>query len=157
MSRTRIKDERIISEIQKYSTHGFMIVFVGFMVSLLVKVFILQWDIKYWLDTFVIVMAGCLYITVRSVKNGIYLLPSKEGEGDVRRYKKINLIGGAVSTLIWAALMFLSDFREAGELDIAKSIMSTLVGSVIFFVGITWIQWFIIKRSNKNADKSLDG
>ncbi|MEK3660057.1 DUF6773 family protein [Paenibacillus sp. FSL F4-0236] len=157
MSRTRIKDERIISEIQKFSTHGFMIVFVGFMVSLLVKVFILQWDIKYWFDTFVIVMAGCLYITVRSVKNGIYLLPSKEGEGDVRRYKKINLIGGAVSTLIWAALMFLSDFREAGELDIAKSIMSTLVGSVIFFVGITWIQWFIIKRSNKNADKSLDG
>ncbi|MFD5020305.1 DUF6773 family protein [Paenibacillus sp. NPDC058367] len=157
MSRTRIKDERIISEIQKFSTHGFMIVFVGFMVSLLVKVFILQWDIKYWFDTFVIVMAGCLYITVRSVKNGIYLLPSKEGEGDVRRYKKINLIGGAVSTLIWAALMFLSDFREAGELDIAKSIMSTLVGSVIFFVGITWIQWFIIKRSNKNADKSLEG
>ncbi|WP_339796003.1 DUF6773 family protein [Paenibacillus sp. FSL R5-0744] len=157
MSRTRIKDERIISEIQKFSTHGFMIVFVGFMVSLLVKVFILQWDIKYWFDMFVIVMAGCLYITVRSVKNGIYLLPSKEGEGDVRWYKKINLIGGAVSTLIWAALMFLSDFREAGELDIAKSIMSTLVGSVIFFVGITWIQWFIIKRSNKNADKSLDG
>lgn len=68
MSRTRIKDERIISEIQKFSTHGFMIVFVGFMVSLLVKVFILQWDIKYWFDTFVIVMAGCLYITVRSVK-----------------------------------------------------------------------------------------
>ncbi|MEK4295817.1 hypothetical protein BSK65_05585 [Paenibacillus odorifer] len=155
MSRTRIKDERIISEIQKFSTHGFMIVFVGFMVSLLVKVFILQWDIKYWLDTFVIVMGGCLYITVRSVKNGIYLLPSKEG--DVRRYKKINLIWGAVSTLIWAALMFLSDFREAGELDIAKSIMSTLLGSVIFFVGITWMQWFIIKRSNKNADKSLDG
>lgn len=155
MSRTRIKDERIISEIQKFSTHGFMIVFVGFMVSLLVKVFILQWDIKYWLDTFVIVMAGCLYITVRSVKNGIYLLPSKEG--DVRRYKKINLIGGVVSTFVWAALMFLSDFREAGDLHIAKSIMSTLVGSVIFFVGITWLQWFIIKRSNKNADKSLEG
>ncbi|WP_339286703.1 hypothetical protein [Paenibacillus sp. FSL E2-0201] len=39
----------------------------------------------------------------------------------------------------------------------AKSIMSTLVGSVIFFIGITWMQWFIIKKSNKNADKNLDG
>lgn len=155
MRGSKIKDERIITEIQKFSTHGFMIVFVGFMVSLLVKVFILQWDIKYWLDTFVIVMIGCLYITVRCVKDGLYLLPSKEG--DVRWYKKNNLIGGAVSTLIWAALMFLFDLREAGELDIAKSIMSTLVGSVIFFIGITWMQWVIIKKSNKNADKNLDG
>lgn len=63
MRGSRIKDERIITEIQKFSTHGFMIVFVGFMVSLFVKVFMLQWDIKYWLDTFVIVMAGCLYIS----------------------------------------------------------------------------------------------
>lgn len=155
MGGSRIKDERIITEIQKFSTHGFMIVFVGFMVSLFVKVFMLQWDIKYWLDTFVIVMIGCLYITVRCVKNGIYLLPSNEG--DVRRYKKINLIGGVISTLVWAALMFLSDVREAGELNIGKSIMSTLVGSVIFFIGITWMQWFIIKRSNRNADKSLEG
>ncbi|HBS45117.1 MAG TPA: hypothetical protein DEA91_12815 [Paenibacillus sp.] len=74
--------------------------------------------------------------------NGIYLLPSKEG--DVRGYKKINLFWGAAS---------LSDLREAGDLDIAKSIMSILVGSFIFFKGITWMQWFIIKRSNKDADK----
>ena len=83
--------------------------------------------------------------------NGIYLLPSKEG--DVRGYKKINLFWGAASTLIWAVLMFVSDLREAGDLDIAKSIMSILVGSFIFFKGITWMQWFIIKRSNKDADK----
>ncbi len=132
-----------------------MIVFVGLMVSLFVKVFILQWDIKYWLDTFVIVMVGCLYITVRSVKDGIYLLPSKEG--DVRQFKKINLIWGVVSTLIWAVLMFLSDLREPGEVDISKSLLSTLVGAVIFFIGITWGMWFLIKRSNKNSDKNLDG
>ncbi|WP_313637292.1 DUF6773 family protein [Paenibacillus sp.] len=155
MRRTRIKDERIITEIQKFSSHGFLIVFVGLMVSLFVKVFILQWDIKYWLDTFVIVMVGCLYITVRSVKDGIYLLPSKEG--DVRQFKKINLIWGVVSTLIWAVLMFLSDLREPGEVDISKSLLSTLVGAVIFFIGITWGMWFLIKRSNKNSDKNLDG
>ncbi|KTD86567.1 hypothetical protein [Paenibacillus etheri] len=90
MRGSRIKDERIITEIQKFSTHRFMIVFVGFLVSLFVKV-------------------------------------------------------------------YLSDLREAGQLDIAKSIMSTLVGSVIFFIGITWMQWFIIKKSNKNADKNLNG
>jgi hypothetical protein len=152
---TRIKDERIITEIQKISTHGFMIVLVGFMISLFVKVFILQWDFKYWLDSFVIVMVACLYITVRCVKDGIYLLPSNKG--DVRQYKKSNLIGGVVSTIIWTALMFLSDLKEAGDLNIAKSIMSTLAGSVLFFIGITWMQWFIIKRSNKNADKKLEG
>lgn len=150
----RIKDERIITEIQKLSSHGFMIVFVGFMVSLIVKVFILQWDYKYWLDNFLIVMAACFYVTVRCVKDGIYLLPSKEG--DIKRFKKTNLIGGAVSTLVWATLMFISDLREAGDLDVGESIMSILVGSVVFFIGTTWFQWFMIKRSNKNADKNLD-
>jgi hypothetical protein len=37
---SRIKDEWIITEIQKFSTYGFMIVFVGFLVSLFVKVFL---------------------------------------------------------------------------------------------------------------------
>ncbi|MDH6368965.1 Kef-type K+ transport system membrane component KefB [Paenibacillus sp. PastF-3] len=155
MRGTRIKDERIITEVQKISTYGFMIVLVGLLVSLFVKVFILQWDFKYWWDSFVIVMVACSYITVRCVKDGIYLLPSNEGA--VRQYKKNNFIGGVVSTIIWAALMILSDLKEAGDLQIAKSIMSTLVGSVLFFIGITWIQWFIIKRSNRNADKKLEG
>lgn len=154
MRGTKIKDERIIAEIQKFSTQGFMIVFIGLMLSLIVKVFILQWEITYWLDTFVIVMLGCLYITVRFVKNGVFLLPSKEG--DIRRFKKSNLISGLVSTLLWALLMFLSDLREAGDINISKSISSILVGSVVFFIGITWIQWFMINKSNKNANKNLE-
>jgi protein-S-isoprenylcysteine O-methyltransferase Ste14 len=146
----KIKDERIITEIQKFSTHGLLIVLVGFMISLLVKVFILEWDIKYWVDTFGIMLLGCLYVTVRCVKDGIYLLPSKEGE--LKRFKKIHLISGVISTIIWATLTFLLDFREA---DIRKNISSTLVGSVVFFIGVTWAMWYIINKSNKNADKNI--
>jgi len=153
--RKRITDERIITEVQKYGSHGFLFVFVAFLISLFVKVFILEWEFKYWIDSFVIVMAACCYVTFRCVKDGIYLLPSKEGE--VKRFKKINLISGVISTLIWAALMFINDLREAGELNVGKSVMSILVGSIVFFVGITWLQWFMIKRSHKNADDHLEG
>ncbi len=151
MKGPKIKDERIITEIQKFSTHGLLIVLVGFMISLLVKVFILEWHIKYWIDTFVIMLLGCLYVTVRCVKDGIYLLPSKEGE--LKRFKKIHLISGVISTIIWATLTFLLDFREA---DIRKNISSTLVGSVVFFIGVTWAMWYIINKSNKNADKNIE-
>lgn len=153
MKGPKIKDERIITEIQKFSTHGLLIVLVGFMISLLVKVFILEWDIKYWVDTFGIMLLGCLYVTVRCVKDGIYLLPSKEGE--LRRFKKIHLISGVISTLIWATLTFLLDFREAGEVDIRK-IYRVLSWGRLFFIGITWAMWYIINKSNKNADKNIE-
>lgn len=42
MKGPKIKDERIITEIQKFSTHGLLIVLVGFMISLLVKY--LSWN-----------------------------------------------------------------------------------------------------------------
>lgn len=99
-------------------------------------------------------MAACFYVTIRCVKNGVYLLPGKEA--GFKRFKKINLVAGIVSTLVWATLMFISDVREAGDLDVSKSIMSILVGSIVFFLGTTWFQWYMIKRSNKNSDKELD-
>lgn len=154
MKRIVIKDERIITTSQKYTSHGFMIVFGFLMVSLFVKVFVLHWDMKYWLDLLLIVMAAGLYVTVRSIKEGLYLLPSKTG--DINRLKKGNLIGGAVATLIWAALMFISDVGESGKIDLAKCIMTTLLGAIVFFFGTTWLQWLMIKQSNKNADKKLE-
>lgn len=75
MKKRRIKDERIVAGLHKLNSHGFSIVFVGLMASLVVKLFILHWDMKYWLDTFLILMAACLYVTVRGIKGGLYLLP----------------------------------------------------------------------------------
>ncbi|AIQ18636.1 hypothetical protein H70357_19470 [Paenibacillus sp. FSL H7-0357] len=149
-----IKDERIQGEVHKLMSHGFTIVFVGITASVFVKVFVLHLDLKYWLDSFLILMAACFYVTLRSMRGGLFLLPSKAGE--VKRLKKTNLISGAAGALIWAILMISYDLLGKEEVDVVASVMSTLVGSVIFFFGITWMQWFMIKRSNQNADKHLE-
>ncbi|AIQ41770.1 DUF6773 family protein [Paenibacillus sp. FSL R5-0912] len=154
MKHRGIKDERIITEFQKLNSHGFAICFAGLMISLAVKVFILNWDIKLWLDTFLILMAACLYVVIRGIRAGLYQLPPKAGE--VKRFKKMNLIGGLLSSVVWGALMFSYDLLDSDPMDLSNSIMSNGAGAVIFFLGITALQWLMIKRSNKNADKMLD-
>ncbi|MNN36427.1 hypothetical protein D3C81_1503240 [compost metagenome] len=154
MKRKAIKDERITGEVQKLLSHSFGILFVGFMISIIVKAFVLQWELKYWLDSFLIVMAGCTYFTVRSIKAGLFLLPDKPGE--VKRLKKTNLISGAVAAVVWAVWMFSDDLRGSSKLDVTKSVMSTLAGAVIFFIGFTWLQWMMIKRSHKHADEGQE-
>lgn len=149
-----IKDERIVAAFQKLNSHGFAIVFAGLMISLSIKAFILNWDMKYWLDTFLILMAACLYVTVRGIRSGLYLLPVKDGER--KAFKKMNLIGGIVSAVVWGALMFGYDYMENEQLNTYKSIMSNLAGAVVFFIGITILQWGMMKRSSKNADKPLE-
>ncbi|WNS45097.1 DUF6773 family protein [Paenibacillus sp. MMS20-IR301] len=154
MKERAIKDERITAELQSLNSHGFMIVFAGIMVSLLVKVFILQWDMKYWLDTFLILMAACLYITVRGIRSGLYLLPDRKG--DVKRLKKMNLIAGAAGSLVWGILMFIDELTGSGKADLGSNIVSTVVGMVVFFLGITGLQWLWLKRSTKNANNKLE-
>ncbi|AIQ58897.1 DUF6773 family protein [Paenibacillus borealis] len=51
MNRQGIKDERIITGFQKLNSHGFAICLAGLMISLAVKVFVLNWDMKLWLGT----------------------------------------------------------------------------------------------------------
>ena len=154
MKKGRIKDERIVAGLQKLNSHGFAIVFAGLLVSLVVKLFILHWDMKYWLDTFLILMAACLYVTVRGIRGGLYLLPDQETE--VKRLKKMNIIGGALGSIVWAILMFSYDLAGSDKQELGKSIGSTLAGTIVFFIGITGLQWVMIKRSSKNANKQLD-
>ncbi|MNE48750.1 hypothetical protein D3C80_1432350 [compost metagenome] len=151
MKRKAIKDERITGEVQKLLSHSFGILFIGFMISIIVKAFVLQWELKYWLDSFLIVMGGCLYFTVRSIRAGLFLLPDKPAE--VKRLKKTNRISGAITAVVWAVWMFSDDLRDSSKLDVTKSVISTLAGAVIFFIGFTWLQWMMIKRSNKHADE----
>ncbi|WP_054940780.1 DUF6773 family protein [Paenibacillus ihuae] len=154
MRRKAIKDERITGEVHKLLSHSYGILFVGFMISIIVKAFVLQWDMKYWLDSFLIVMAGGLYFTFRSIKAGLFLLPDKPG--DVKRLKKTNLISGAAAAVVWAVWMFGDDLKEDSKMDVTQSVISTMAGAVIFFVGFTGLQWLMIKRSNKHADKSQE-
>lgn len=74
----------------------------------------------------------------------------------MKRFKKMNLIGGLLSSVVWGALMFSYDLLDSDPMDLSNSIMSNGAGAVIFFLGITALQWLMIKRSNKNADKMLD-
>ncbi|OKP92382.1 DUF6773 family protein [Paenibacillus sp. P32E] len=99
MKNSGYKDERLTAENQKLNSHGFLIVLVGLLIvglliSIMVKVFILQWDIKYWLDVFLILMAACLYITVKEIRSGLYLLSGRAGEK--QKFKKANLLSGAI-------------------------------------------------------------
>lgn len=153
MKHLGIKDERIITEFQKLNSHGFAICLAGLMISLVVKVFVLNWDMKLWLDTFLILMAACLYVVIRGIRAGLYQLPPKEGE--VKCFKKKNLIGGFLSSVVWAGLMFSYDLLDSDPMDLSKSIISNVTGAVVFFFGITALQWLMIKRSNKNADKMM--
>ncbi|CAH1192285.1 hypothetical protein PAECIP111892_00909 [Paenibacillus auburnensis] len=154
MKRKAIKDERVTGEVHKLRSHSFGILFVGFMISIIVKAFVLEWELKYWLDSFLIVMVGCLYFTVRSIRAGLFLMPDKPG--DVKRLKKRNLISGAAASMFWAVWMFGDDLMAKEKLDVTKSVASILVGAIIFFIGFTWLQWLMIRRSNKHAEDRLE-
>lgn len=154
MKNSGYKDERLTAEHQKLNSHGFLIVLVGLLISIMVKVFILQWDIKYWLDVFLILMAACLYITVKGIRGGLYLLPGRAGEK--QKLKKANLLSGAIGAAIWTVLMITYDVLESGKEGLLQNVAGTLVGAVVFFFGITWVQRVMVRRSAKNADKPLD-
>ncbi|OKP96697.1 DUF6773 family protein [Paenibacillus sp. P46E] len=154
MKNSGYKDERLTAENQKLNSHGFLIVLVGLLISIMVKVFILQWDIKYWLDVFLILMAACLYITVKGIRSGLYLLSGRAGEK--QKFKKANLLSGAIGATVWTVLMISYDLLESGTTDLFKNVASALAGGVIFFFGINWIQRAMMSRSTQNADKPLD-
>ena len=154
MKATRIKDERITASVHKYSHHGFGILMALLIGSIMVKMFILQWDMKYWIDTFLILMFACAYVTFRYIKDGLLLFPSKQDEQ--KRLRKANIISGAIAALLWGILMFISDRMDSAEADITRSAIGNFVGAVVFFFGITGVQWLMIKVSNKNADKHLE-
>ncbi|MDQ0195020.1 DUF6773 family protein [Paenibacillus wynnii] len=149
-----IKDERITASIKRYEAQGFQLLSALLMASLVVKVFILKWDVEDYVDTMLMLVISGLYVEFRKIKDGLYLLPNKQE--NIKKMKKSNYIGGAVATLIWASIMFFSDLTEGGNMNTTQIIMKTLVGAIIFYVGFTWLQWFMIKKSNKNANKNLE-
>ncbi|MCL6603461.1 MAG: hypothetical protein K6T94_11345 [Paenibacillus sp.] len=154
MSEKGIKDERITASIKRYEAQGFQLLSALLMASLVVKVFILKWDVEDYVDTMLMLVISGFYVEFRKIKDGLYLLPNKQE--NIKKMKKSNYIGGAVATLIWASIMFISDLTEGGNMNTTQIIMKTVVGAIIFYVGFTWLQWFMIKKSNKNADKKLE-
>lgn len=154
MKRKVLQDERITAEHQKLNSQGFYIIFAGLMVSLVVKVFIFHWDMKYWLDVFLIMIAACIYITVKAIRRGLYLLPGQAGEKP--NFKKANLWSGAIGAIVWTILMISYDLLESGTTDLIKNVASAWVGGVIFFFGMNWIQRALVRRSTQNGDKPLD-
>ncbi|WP_314002991.1 DUF6773 family protein [uncultured Paenibacillus sp.] len=154
MKATLVKDERITALLHKYSHHAFGILMTLLLISTLVKVFILQWDMKYWIDTFLILMVACAYVTFRCIKDGLFLFPSKQDEQ--KRLRKVNIISGAIAALLWGVLMFVFDMTDSAPVDITRSIIGNSVGAIVFFFGITGLQLLVIKVSNKNANKDLE-
>ncbi|ASA21727.1 DUF6773 family protein [Paenibacillus donghaensis] len=150
----KVKDERIMAEVNRFSAHGFAIVMVGLLVSLVVKIWILELDVSAYLDTFLILMAACLYVTVRNIRAGMFLLPDKPSE--VKKLKSANLMGSALSAVIYTVLMFVYDLRGSGEVELWKEVSGALIGGVIFFFGTLGLQWLMLKWSNKNAEKELE-
>ncbi|KGE16960.1 DUF6773 family protein [Paenibacillus wynnii] len=147
-----IKDERITASIKRYEAQGFQLLSALLIASLVVKVFILKWDVEDYVDTMLMLVISGLYVEFRKIKDGLYLLPNKQE--NIKKMKKSNYIGGAVATLIWASIMFISDLTAGGDINITRIILKRLVGAIIFFIGITWSQWFILKLSNKYANKN---
>lgn len=154
MKATPIKDERITLMLHKYSHHAFGILMTLLLVSTFVKVFILQWEMKYWIDTFLILMVACAYATFRGIKSGLFLFPSKPDEK--KRLKKASIISGAIAALLWGVLMFVYDMTGTDSVDITKSIIGNSLGALVFFFGIIGIQLLMVKVSNKNANKDLE-
>lgn len=99
-------------------------------------------------------MVACAYVTFRCIKDGLYLIPGKRDEQ--KRLRKVNIISGAIAAFMWGVLMFVLDMMDSAQVDITKSIIGNSVGAVVFFFGITGIQWLIVKMSNKNANKNLE-
>lgn len=154
MRDNEIKDERITASIKRYEAQGFQLLGALLIASLVVKVFILKWDVEDYVDTMLILVISGFYVEFRKIKDGLYLLPDKKE--NIKKLKKSNYIGGAIATLIWASIMFISDLTEGGNINTTQIIMKTLVGAIIFYLGFTWLQWFMIKKSNKNANKNLE-
>jgi hypothetical protein len=151
MKRSPIKDERITAQVQSYGYQAFGILFVLLMVSVSIKLFILNLDMKYWIDTFLILIGACAYFTFRCIMGGVFVMSDKAG--DKKRFRKVNLISGAIGAVVWGALMFLYDFYYEESFHFIKSLTGTFVGTVVFFLGTVGLQMLIFKLSNDIGDK----
>ncbi|WP_151736389.1 DUF6773 family protein [Paenibacillus tengchongensis] len=155
MKGRRITDERVVSELQRIGSHAFVILFAGALVSVFVKVFILSWDLRYWLDSFLIVMAACVYYTFRAVRGGLYL-PS-DSMSELKEFKKVNMLASGTAAVLYTALMIGSDVVESGGGEnLLMTLLENLTGGTVFFLVMTWVQLLFVKRSIKNASKDLD-
>lgn len=65
--------------------------------------------------------------------------------------KKTILQRSLWATLVWATVMLLWDGLEPGKFDVRESLLSTLVGAVVFFLCILALMTFTVKRSNKKT------
>lgn len=154
-NRNMIQDERIMKQIHIYGYQSFGIILTLLLISIFIKLFILNLELKYWIDTFLILLIACAYFTARSIIGGVLLMPDK-AEERVLFYRR-NLIGWAIGSIVWGLLMFTYElFYSDHPVDYPRDIVSALVGMILFFSGTIGLSLLITKISSNRANKDIE-
>ncbi len=144
----KIEDERIIAEKRKINSNAFGICFIALWGILLYRQFMLDQDIRQYMDIFLLTMGLSIYITVNSVFRGLYLTYRSRKER-----KKVNLISaitGATAFIIVQAFTLKIDFSDFME------IMKLGISFIVFLSVWVISQSILFNISESKANKDAD-
>lgn len=144
----KIEDERIISEKRRINSNAFSICLLLLWAILLYRQFVLQQNIKEYIDIFLLTIGISVYITINNVFKGLYLTYRNKKER--KKAKFIGVIVGTVTFAIVQAFIAGYDFTNT------KDVFTMIISIVIFFS--TWLiaQNFLLNISEKKANDDID-
>lgn len=144
----KIEDERIISEKRRINSNAFSICLLLLWAILLYRQFVLQQNIKEYMDIFLLTIGISVYITINNVFKGLYLTYRNKKER-----KKVKFIGVIVGTVTFAIVQA---FIAGYDFTNTKDVFTMIISIVIFFS--TWLiaQNFLLNISEKKANDDIE-
>lgn len=144
----KIKDERIIMGKRKIQSQAFGLSFIGLWLILLYRQFILNQPISEYLDIFLLTIGISFYVTLNNVIAGFYVTYR-----DKQTKTKITIISGLVSALTFSIIQFTISNKILSN---TKDLISTIAGSIIFFLIWIFLQSKLLSLSEKQSNKDID-
>lgn len=140
MNEKKSDDEKNKILSNHFLSQSFFIVLIYIVISSLVKMAYLDWDMVYYIDTFIVVMIASGYFTIRGIQHGLFT--QKEGQTNKKRVWFSHILGAVMFgvLMVW--------FLENETTWTGKFIWFTFY-SVFFGVGTYLFDRLISKFSTK--------
>lgn len=144
----KIEDERILAEKRKINSSAFGICFLALWMIILFRQFVLEQNIKEYIDIFLLTMGLSIYVTINSVVKGLYLTYRSK-----KMRIKMNLIGATVGLVVFTIVQI---FFIKHDFTNWKDVFQLILSSAIFFVVWIGTQTILLKISEKKANEDIE-
>lgn len=150
LNNRKIRDERTVSLSHQYTSHAFWILFLYIIISSNVKMYFLDMNLNTWVDEFFVLMIGCFYITIRTIKSGIAVLPNQKSK---TRYYAGSLVGSLVFSVVIFFINYSSDLSQS---ELVRNGIVALISGLFWGIAFYFMMLYINKKAEKNANKLMD-